>query len=123
MARRPVTLADVVAGPVSLAIGGSGRIYLNGWVPGLQASGRSPGGWAGAGSRSRPRRRWARSARGSGARGRNQRIRVPGQLRGRHVTRCQLRHDAGRPGRPALDAHREVLLRCLQAAVEPAHIR
>jgi hypothetical protein len=35
MAQRPVALADVVAGQVSLAIGGSGRIYLSGWVPGL----------------------------------------------------------------------------------------
>jgi len=113
MAQHPVTLADVVAGHMSLAIGGSGRICLNGWVPGLQASGRSPGGWAGAGSRWRPRRRWARSAGGSGSGGRHQRIRVPVRLRGSHVTRCQLGHDARRPGRPALDAHREVLLRCI----------
>jgi hypothetical protein len=33
MAQRPVTLADMVTGHVSLAIDGFDRIYLNGWVP------------------------------------------------------------------------------------------
>src|SRR6266480_1704873 len=38
MAHRPVTLADIVAGHVSLEIEGFDRIYLNGWVPALQTS-------------------------------------------------------------------------------------
>jgi len=49
MTQRPVTLADVVAGHVSLAIDGFDRIYLNGWVPALQTSGQVAGwlGWRG----------------------------------------------------------------------------
>ena len=49
MSQRPVTLADVVAGHVSLAIDGFDRIYLNGWVPALQTSGQVAGwlGWRG----------------------------------------------------------------------------
>src|SRR3989441_13160520 len=43
MTQRPVTLADVVAGHVSLAIDGFDRIYLNGWVPALQTSGQVAG--------------------------------------------------------------------------------
>ena len=43
MAKRPVTLADIVAGHVSLAIDGFDRIYLNGWVPALQTSGQIAG--------------------------------------------------------------------------------
>jgi hypothetical protein len=67
MSQRPVTLADVVAGHVSLAIDGFDRIFLNGWVPALQTSGQVAGwlGWAGFPIASR--RRWAGSARGSGA--------------------------------------------------------
>ena len=44
LSRRPVTLADVVAGHVSLAIDGFDRIYLNGWFPALQTSAQV-GGW------------------------------------------------------------------------------
>src|SRR5271165_3574683 len=49
MSQRPVTLANVVAGHVSLAIDGFDRIYLNGWVPALQTSGQVAGwlGWRG----------------------------------------------------------------------------
>src|SRR5437773_3121239 len=49
MAHRPVTLADIVAGYVSLEIEGFDRIYLNGWVPALQTSGQVAGwlGWRG----------------------------------------------------------------------------
>ncbi len=49
MSQRPVTLADVVAGHVSLAIDGFDRIYLNGWVPALQTSAQVAGwlGWRG----------------------------------------------------------------------------
>src|SRR5436190_12251235 len=49
MAHRPVTLADIVAGHVSLEIEGFDRIYLNGWVPALQTSGQVAGwlGWRG----------------------------------------------------------------------------
>src|SRR6266702_7821741 len=43
MAHRPVTLADIVAGHVSLEIEGFDRIYLNGWVPALQTSGQVAG--------------------------------------------------------------------------------
>ena len=43
MANRPVTLADIVAGHVSLAIDGFDRIYLNGWVAALQTSGQIAG--------------------------------------------------------------------------------
>ena len=49
MSQRPVTLTDIVAGHVSLAIDGFDRIYLNGWVPALQTSGQVAGwlGWRG----------------------------------------------------------------------------
>ena len=49
MSQRPVTLTDIVAGHVSLAIDGFDRIYLNGWVPALQTSGQVDGwlGWRG----------------------------------------------------------------------------
>src|SRR5512142_2144534 len=49
MSQRPVTLADVVARHVSLAIDGFDRIYLNGYVPALQTSGQVAGwlGWRG----------------------------------------------------------------------------
>jgi hypothetical protein len=40
MAQRPVTLADIVAGHVSLEIEGFDRIYLNGYVPAMQTSGQ-----------------------------------------------------------------------------------
>ena len=40
MAQRPVTLADIVAGHVSLEIEGFDRIYLNGYVPAMQAPGQ-----------------------------------------------------------------------------------
>ena len=43
MAHRPVTLADIVAGHVSLEIEGFDRIYLYGWVPALQTSGQVAG--------------------------------------------------------------------------------
>src|SRR5271165_750300 len=43
MAQRPVTLADIVAGHVSLEIEGFDRIYLNGYVPALQTSGQVAG--------------------------------------------------------------------------------
>src|SRR5438067_6259085 len=43
MAQRPVTLADIVRGHVSLEIEGFDRIYLNGWVPALQTSGQVAG--------------------------------------------------------------------------------
>jgi hypothetical protein len=43
MARRPVTLKDVVARHVSLEIEGFDRLYLNGWVPALQTSGQVAG--------------------------------------------------------------------------------
>ena len=43
MAKRPVTLSDVVAGHVSLEIEGFDRIYLNGYVPGMQTSGQVAG--------------------------------------------------------------------------------
>jgi hypothetical protein len=43
MAKRPVTLADIVAGHVSLEVEGFDRIYLNGWVPALQTSGQVAG--------------------------------------------------------------------------------
>src|SRR5690242_8172641 len=49
MAQRPVTLADIVRGHVSLEIEGFDRIYFNGWVPALQTSGQVAGwlGWRG----------------------------------------------------------------------------
>ena len=40
MAQRPVTLADIVAGHVSLEIEAFDRIYLNGYVRGMQSSGQ-----------------------------------------------------------------------------------
>jgi hypothetical protein len=40
MAQRPVTLADIVSGHVSLEIEGFDRLYFNGWVPALQTSGQ-----------------------------------------------------------------------------------
>src|SRR6266700_717677 len=43
MAHRPVTLADIVAGHVSLEIEGFDRIYLNGYVPALQTGGQVAG--------------------------------------------------------------------------------
>src|SRR6266487_959035 len=43
MAQRPVTLTDIAAGHVSLAIDGFDRIYLNGWVPALQTRGHVAG--------------------------------------------------------------------------------
>jgi hypothetical protein len=43
MAKRPVTLTDIVAGHVSLEIEAFDRIYLNGWVPALQTSGQVAG--------------------------------------------------------------------------------
>lgn len=43
MAKRPVTLKDIVAGHVSLEIEGFDRIYLNGWVPALQTPGQLAG--------------------------------------------------------------------------------
>jgi hypothetical protein len=43
MSKRPVTLADIVAGHVSLEIEGFDRLYLNGWVPALQTSGQLAG--------------------------------------------------------------------------------
>ena len=43
MARRPVTLTDIVAGHVSLEIEGFDRIYLNGYVPALQLGGQLAG--------------------------------------------------------------------------------
>lgn len=43
MAKRPVTLKDIVAGHVSLEIEGFDRIYLNGWVPALQTAGQLAG--------------------------------------------------------------------------------
>jgi hypothetical protein len=43
MAKRPVTLRDIVAGHVSLEIEGFDRIYLNGWVPALQTAGQLAG--------------------------------------------------------------------------------
>jgi hypothetical protein len=36
MAQRPVTLADIVRGHVSLEIEGFDRLYFNGWVPALR---------------------------------------------------------------------------------------
>ncbi len=33
MVQRPVTLADIVRGHVSLEIEGFDRLYFNGWVP------------------------------------------------------------------------------------------
>jgi len=49
MAQRPVTLADIVRGHVSLEIEGFDRLYFNGWVPALQTSGQVAGwlGWRG----------------------------------------------------------------------------
>ena len=38
MAQRPVTLADIVRGHVSLEIEGFDRLYFNGWVPALRES-------------------------------------------------------------------------------------
>jgi hypothetical protein len=43
MAKRPVTLKDIVAGHVSLEIEGFDRVYLNGRVPALQAGGQLAG--------------------------------------------------------------------------------
>ena len=43
MAQRPVTLADIVHGHVSLEIEGFDRLYFNGWVPALQTSGQIAG--------------------------------------------------------------------------------
>ncbi len=43
MAQRPVTLADIVRGQVSLEIEGFGRLYFSGWVPALQTSGQVVG--------------------------------------------------------------------------------
>ena len=43
MAQRPVTLADIVRGHVSLEIEGFDRLYFNGWVPALQTSGQVAG--------------------------------------------------------------------------------
>ena len=43
MAQRPVTLADIVRGHVSLEIDGFDRLYFNGWVPALQTSGQIAG--------------------------------------------------------------------------------
>ena len=43
MTKRPVALADIVAGHVSLEIEGFDRIYLNGWVPALQTPGQVAG--------------------------------------------------------------------------------
>ena len=43
MAQRPVTLADIVRGHVSLEIEGFDRLYFNGWVPALQTSGQLAG--------------------------------------------------------------------------------
>ena len=43
MAQRPVTLADIVRGHVSLEIEGFDRLYFNGWVPALQTSGQIAG--------------------------------------------------------------------------------
>ena len=43
MAQRPVTLADIVRGHLSLEIEGFDRLYFNGWVPALQTSGQIAG--------------------------------------------------------------------------------
>ena len=43
MAQRPVTLADIVRGHVSLQIEGFDRLYFNGRVPALQTSGQIAG--------------------------------------------------------------------------------
>ena len=43
MAQRPVTLADIIRGHVSLEIEGFDRLYFNGWVPALQTSGQIVG--------------------------------------------------------------------------------
>ena len=43
MAQRPVTLADIVRGHVSLEIEGFDRLYFNGWVAALQTSGQIAG--------------------------------------------------------------------------------
>src|SRR5438105_10031656 len=43
MAQRPVTLADIVRGHVSLEVEGFDRLYFNGWVPALQTSGQIAG--------------------------------------------------------------------------------
>ena len=43
MVQRPVTLADIVRGHVSLEIEGFDRLYFNGWVPALQTSGQIAG--------------------------------------------------------------------------------
>ena len=43
MVQRPVTLADIVAGHVSLEIEAFDRLYFNGWVPALQTSGQIAG--------------------------------------------------------------------------------
>ncbi len=43
MAHHPGTLADVVAGHVTLEIEGLNRIYVNGRVPALQTSGQVAG--------------------------------------------------------------------------------
>src|SRR5690349_23115006 len=43
MAQRPVTLADIISGHVSLEIEGFDRLYFNGWVPALQTSGQIAG--------------------------------------------------------------------------------
>ena len=43
MAQRPVTLADIVRGHVSLEIEEFDRLYFNGWVPALQTSGQIAG--------------------------------------------------------------------------------
>ena len=43
MAQRPVTLADIVRGHVSLEIEGFDRLYFNGWAPALQTSGQIAG--------------------------------------------------------------------------------
>jgi hypothetical protein len=43
MAQRPVTLADIVSGHVSLEIDGFDRLYFNGWVAALQTPGQIAG--------------------------------------------------------------------------------
>jgi Domain of unknown function (DUF4397) len=43
MAQRPVTLADIVRGHVSLEIEGFDRLYFNGWVAALQTPGQVAG--------------------------------------------------------------------------------
>src|SRR3974390_3027508 len=44
MAQRPVTLADIVRGHVSLEIEGFDRLYFNGWAPALQTARPVAGG-------------------------------------------------------------------------------